>query len=743
LSLIPLFCSSIGRSVLRRSARENSGYNMLLKKIFIVSFFVFMALGNISEPVLASPVFPFKDVQDGEPAVKVTLTLVDGVAVDPEGNIYLSHRSKNRIRKVTPDGTITTVAGNGVAGFGGDGGPALKATLNFPAGLALDSNGNLYIADRNNHRIRKVTPDGIITTVAGNGVPDFTGDAGLALQASLNFPSDVALDSRNNLYISDRSNNRIRKVDGNGIITTFAGQGSPGFGGDFGPAKDALLKYPFGICIDVQDSLFIADRGNNRIRRVDGNGIITTFAGDGMHFFSGDYGPAEQASLAYPTDVAKDSQGNVYIADRNNNRIRKVDRTGVITTFMGTGVPEFNGDNEIAVETNLHLPFAITVDAKGDKLIVVDRNHFRVRSAHLRTQGVKTIAGNGESLFKGDGGPGTGATLDAPSGIVIDRKGDILFSEKNHNRIRRIDADGIITTFAGTGSLGNEGDGGPALEAALYLPSMMTLDAEGNIFVACRLGNGWIIRKIDSKGTISRYAGNGIQGDSGDGGPAVEASFYTIADIAMDREGNLFIADQSKFNIRKIDRTGMITRVMGEQLIHLEEEVHLNGLVIDRENRIIFSDSGSSKIRRIDPDGKIAAVAGTGDFKDFGDNGLALQAGIRSPGGLAISPRGELYFCEETSSTIRKIDKNGIISVVAGTGYPGYSGDGGPAALAEIKNPFRLVFDKEGNLYFTDRDNNRVRKIDTSGIITTIAGHGNFGWLQDGLEVRITIQNFP
>ena len=278
--------------------------------------------------------YPYKYLGDGQPGTSVVLTLVDGITTDPEGNIYLSHRSQNRIRKVSPDGIITTVAGTGIAGYEGDGGSALKASLNFPAGLVFH-NGSLYVADRNNHRVRKIDSDGIITTVAGTGVPGCCEDGGPATWAPLHFPSDVDFDSSGNLYISDRSNNRIRKVDTNGTIVTVAGLGNPGFGGDFGPATGALLKYPFGIFLDGEGNLFIADRGNNRVRKVDQRGIITTVAGDSTHSFGGDYGPANQSSLAYPTDVVVDFAGIIYIADRNNNRIRKVDKLGVITTFMG------------------------------------------------------------------------------------------------------------------------------------------------------------------------------------------------------------------------------------------------------------------------------------------------------------------------------------------------------------------------------------------------------------------------
>ncbi len=718
---------------------------MKYRKFFFPVLTLFWLGFSFSTPATAaSPVYPYPDIQDGQLATQVVLTLVDGVAVGPDGALYISHRSKNRIRKVRSDGVITTIAGNGIAGYSGDGGPALEASLNFPAGLTFDASGNLYIADRNNHRVRKVDPDGLITTVAGDGVADWGGDNGPAVEAHLNYPSDVAVGPEGHLYISDRSNNRIRKVDADGIITTVAGLGIPDFGGDFGLARDALLKYPFGIHLDAEGNLYVADRGNNRVRKVDSRGIITTIAGDGMHSYGGDYGPAIQASLAYPTDVVTDEAGNLYIADRNNNRIRKVDPFGVITTFMGTGKTHYNGDNEIAAETNLHLPFALALRDNRD-LIVVDRSNFRVRTANIHDQAVRTVAGNGESLFKGDGGPGRGATLGAPTGIGVDSRGNVIFSEKLHHRIRMVYPNGIIDTFAGTGSLGNEGNGGPAREASIQMPSSLAIDEQDNVYVTVRQGNSWIIRIIDADGIIRRFAGNGKQGREGDGGPAREASFFTISDIAADGKGRLYIADAINKNIRQVGPDGIITAVVGaEQLQALDEEVHPSGLALKDDGDIYFSDSGSSKIRKFDREtGRIETVAGTGDFEDYGDGGPALKAGIRSPRGLAFGPDGALYVAETQSARIRKIDKAGRITTVVGTGEPGFSGDGGPATQAQVKNPFHLAFDDRGNLYFTDQDNHRVRKVDPDGLITTLAGHGNFGWMQDGLEVRITVQNFP
>lgn len=701
------------------------------------------ASGPQASQAAGGTLYPYPEIGDGEPALSVPLTLVDGIAVDDAGNIYISHRSKHRIRKINREGIITTVAGNGEAGYSGDGGPALRASLNCPAGLTLDAQGNLYIADRNNHRVRKVSPDGLITTVAGDGTADFGGDNGPATKAHLNLPSDVAVDKEGNLFISDRSNNRIRKVDTRGIISTFAGLGPAWYGGDFELALDAFLKFPFGIDLDDQGNLYIADRGNNRIRKVNRDGVIITVAGDGLFASRGDQGPAFQANLAYPTDVAVDKKGNVYIADRNNNKIRKVSPLGIITTIMGTGESRFNGDQGLAPQTNLHLPFSLALSPDETNLYVVDRNHFRIRKLNLLTQRVETIAGNGKQFFKGDQGKGLGAQISGPSGLVRDRSGNLIFSDQMNNILRKLSPDGQLVTIAGNGKMGNSGDEGPAIQATLYKPTDLALDADQNLYVVVRSGNGWRIRRIGPDGTISWIAGDSRVGTQGDKGPAREASFYVIKDIVVDAQGNLYVADSANRFIRKITPDGMIDKVAEKTWGELDGDIHPNGIEIDDQGNLYISDSGTSRIWKIDPQGRPSVYAGTGDFKDYGDGGPALQAGIRSPGDLQLSPKGELYVAEETSHVIRKIDANGIIHRVVGTGVSGFSGDDGPAVEAQINGPTSMVFDEEGNLYFTDRLNDRIRKVDTEGTITTIAGKEHEGFLGEGLEVNLIVHNFP
>ena len=719
-------------------------------KINLVLFTLFLSL--ITVPV---------DAKTGSgKATETEISLVDGITLDKKGNMYITMREHNIISRIDTKGMMTRYAGSGESGFSGDGGPAIKANFKTPAGLAFDPEGNLYIADRENHRVRKIDTSGNISTFAGIGEAGFSGDDAPAVKARLNLPSGVVADGKGNLFISDRSNDRIRVVDKKGVIRTYAGTGVAGFQGDAGPALKAQLDKPFGIALDEAENLYIADRNNNRVRKVSPEGIITTVAGDGGFFFMGDNGPAYRASVAAPTGVAVDKKGNLYIADRNNNRIRLVDKLGMIRTVAGTGQQDYNGDSEVARETNLYLPFGLTVDS-NDNLLVIDRSHYRIRRIEPKSGKVETVAGNGLKLFAGDGGPATGATLSFPHGMFVDKNDNLIFSDKGHYRIRKITPKGIISTIGGNGRRGNVGNNIPALEANVYNVTTIIQNPVGDAFMSSPSGFVSIIRRLDAKGIIHDY----IDTASPKYREAIRKSKYKglvqtgavatitqFSDITFDPKGNLFISDRMNHQIRKIDLNGNISTIAGtgdsdyygDGGPALEAAFRdPNSLASDKQGNIYIAEAANNRIRKIDTKGIVTTIAGNGEHADSGDGGPALKAGIRSMDDIAISPEGELHILGTNTHKVRKITQDGKIVTVAGKGYAGFFGDDGLATKAMLKNPAAISFDSKGNLYIADMGNNRIRKVDKKGIITTFAGTGKFGWGRTGETVEIYLQNFP
>jgi sugar lactone lactonase YvrE len=354
--------------------------------------------------------------------------------------------------------------------------------LDTPSGVAVDAAGNLFIADQGNHRILKVeAPAGLMTTVAGTGEYGFAGDGGPATSAQLEFPAGIAVDPAGNLFIADQLNQRIRKVGAaTGWITTVAGTGQYGFAGDGGPATSARLNFPARVGVDQAGNLFIADQLNHRIRRVEAaTGWITTVAGTGQYGFGGDGGPATSAQLANPTGIAVDATGNLFVADQSNQRIRKVDATtGWITTVAGTGEPGFAGDGSPATSAYLDFPSGIAVDSTGN-FFIADQGNRRIRKVEAATGFISTVAGTGESGFSGDGGPATSAQLARPSAIALDASGNLFIADQGNHRIREIvTSTGIITTVAGAEERPDEnaGERGPATSPSPAAPEGAALD---------------------------------------------------------------------------------------------------------------------------------------------------------------------------------------------------------------------------------------------------------------------------
>jgi sugar lactone lactonase YvrE len=332
---------------------------------------------------------------------------------------------------------ITTIAGDGTSGYSGDGKLATTAQLNKPWGLALDSNNNLYVADSQNHRIRKIDTHGIITTIAGNGNAGYSGDGGPATAAKLNQPAGVALDHLGNLYIADTHNQVLRKVTLKGVITTIAGNNTPGYRGDGGPAKVAQFHQPTQLTIDEADNLYIADTNNHVIRKLDSHGIITTVAGNNTPGYSGDHGPAIAAQLQYPQDVSLDLQSNLYIADSNNHLVRKIDQSGNITTVAGNNTQGYSGDGKIATAAQLDWPTSVAITRSGNLLYLSDSHNYRIRQVNTTGQ-ITTVAGNGTIGYSGNKGVATVAQLSQVFKVMVDNTGNLYISDTNNHRLRKL-----------------------------------------------------------------------------------------------------------------------------------------------------------------------------------------------------------------------------------------------------------------------------------------------------------------
>ncbi len=333
---------------------------------------------------------------DGVPATATALSSPYGVGIDSMGNIYIGDAGNNRIRRIDTFGIIHSVAGTGVAGYNGDGIFATTAQLNFPYGMSVNRAGTIVIADMSNHRIRSIQSEvgGIIITIGGTGVAGFSGDGGPAVAAQINNPQGIFWDVANNVYFGDHYNHRIRKIDASGIITTIAGNGTPGYSGDGGPATAAGLYYPSGITKDNLGNIYIADMYNQRIRKIDTSGIISTVAGTGTSGYSGDGGPATLANLRYPKDVYMNNLGELVISDPDNQRLRKISTSGIITTFAGTGSVGFSGDGGPATMANLNEPQGVFVDDYGS-IYLGDCLNNRIRKITCIAPAVSPILGPG------------------------------------------------------------------------------------------------------------------------------------------------------------------------------------------------------------------------------------------------------------------------------------------------------------------------------------------------------------
>jgi len=748
---------------------------------------------------------------------------------------------------------IYTVAGNGIAGYTGDGGPATVADLNTPSGVAvvpagLPGAGDIYVADSNNNVVRMVAAGtGIVTTVAGTGIGGYSGDNGPATSAQLLYPSAVAADTAGNLWILDEENQAIRTVSAaTGTITSVNLNG---------------LSYPRAFALDGSNNLYVV--AYTQIWEVAGS-TNTLIAGSGIEGYSGDNGPATSATFGDPEGIVLDSSGNLYIADTFNSVIREVNKSsGIITTvagdsmfegtaggYGGSGSPGYTGDGGPATSAKLDWPSAVAVDGAGN-LYIDDYFNLAIRKLTASTGIITTVTGDGQACeaYSGDGGPASGAAICEPQGIAVDSAGDLYIAETPFDRIREVTAPGlpptattaapvlsvaagtyvgsqsvtitdatpgavlyvqmiapssgapanptsptagpgyyrgpfnvtgtatiqvvavapgylpssivtaaytittpptaVISTVAGSGTYGFSGNGGPATSAELGGAQGLALDKAGNIYFTDENNNVvWMVAQ--GTGTISIVAGNGTWGYAGDIGLAVNAELRQPAAVAVDSAGNLYIADTGNGVVREVSAgTGVITTVAGHYGAY---PVPGNGdggpataaylynptaLVFDKAGNLYIAQSSYNAVRVISATtGIITTFAGGASgietSANNGDGGPATKALLYYPVSLAFDTAGNLYIGDENGGRVRMVAANtGIITTVAGDGDPGSSGDGGLATKAEVTAQ-GLAVDASGNLYISG-NGPTVREVTAStGVIAPVVGNGFYGYSGDG-----------
>jgi uncharacterized protein (TIGR03437 family) len=598
------------------------------------SLFLCLSLRAFADSYSISTIAGSDWVGENVPATSAVLIQAEGIAADNFGNIYISDAGNHRVRCIASNGLIRTIAGNGTAGFSGDNGPASAAQLNSPYGLAFDFAGNLYIADLGNARIRRISPSGIISTVAGGGSLPAGGknEGSMATLLAFIAPRNIAIDGYGVVYISDFGAHRVYKMTTDGTLTTLAGTGYGGYSGD-GVASLSLLDYPTALAVDHQGNVYIADSGNHLIRKVAG-GQLTSIA-----------------RAALPTGLAFDGVATLYVADHSAAEILEIPLSSGTATAMNVSATDL-------------------VYGNNGSLYVADMTVARRVSVYGASA---VIAGPG-SLAEGDGGPATQARLNHPMGIALDSIGNLYIADHDNNRIRRVGLDGTITTYAGTGAAGNTGDGGSALLAALNGPSSVRFDALGNLYIA-DTGNARI-RMVTPGGIIVPVPTGPLSAPSylifdksqnlyiADATAIYQltpAGFrYTLYSglqsprgMAFDANGNFYFAETGTKQVWMFTPTG------SHSLLASGVWNSPQGIAIDSAGNVLVADSGLAQVLSVNSFGQVTPVSGTGTSGFAGDGSAALLAQLNAPSDIVLSSggawSGSLYLADTGNNRVRQL----------------------------------------------------------------------------------------
>jgi len=658
-----------------------------------------------------------------------------GVAADGAGNVYVVDQGNHVIRKVTPAGVVTTLAG--LAGSSGSAdGTGSEARFFLPNGLALDRLGNLYVADTVNQTIRRVTPAGVVTTIAGRAGSSGTVN-GTNNVARFWEPNGVAVDAAGNVYVADSAGASIRKVTPTGtnwVVTTIAGKAGIGAGSADGTNSAARFNYPTGVALDSAGNLYVADPDNHNIRKLtprDTNWVVTTLAGnasikDSFGNVVGGYaeGTNRAARFNGPWDLAVDSAGNVYVADRGNCLVRQLTLVGtdwVVTTLAGLARHPGSADGTVNA-ARFDFPFGLGVDS-ADNIYVADTYNDVIRKV-TPAGGVTTIAGLGGNSGSAEG-IGIAARFAGPSGVAVDGSGSVYVADQVSHTIRKVTPAGVVTTIAGAAGYAGSANGTNS-EARFNYPSGVAVDTAGTVYVADGANNG--IRKITAAGTnwvVTTLAGFADSGDAEESGGPTDgignaARFTVPKGVAVDSAGNLYVADTVNSTIRKVRPDGAVSTFAGTAGVWPGSKDGTgasaqfywpSGIAVDSGTNLYVADTYNHTIRKVTPVRVVTTIAGKAGSSGNSD-GTGNDARFNFPSGVAVDTAGNIYVADTYNNTIRKltpIGTNWVVTTLGGMAGTFGTADGTGSA-ARFCNPNGVAVDSAGNLYVADFYFNTIRK---------------------------------
>lgn len=637
------------------------------------------------------------------PADAARFSFPEGTVVDGAGNIFVADYRNSTIRKITPAGVVSTFAGSpGAPGHDDGTGPA--ARFDHPTSLAIDAAGNLFVADTNNHTIRKITPAGVVTTFAG--IPQVSGSHD-GVPAYFNSPRGVALDSAGNVYVSDSQNHTIRKVTPGGVTQTLAGSaGHPGSANGVGAVARFVL--PRGLAVDGGGNIYVADYFNNRIRKVSG-GLVTTLAGSSA---GSNDGTGAAARFDKPAAVALDSAGNIHVADTGNSTVRKITPAGDVSTLAGTALSMGSADG-MGSAARFASPYGIAVDSSG-YLYVGDSVNHSIRKIAPGGM-VTTFAGFPDGSGSADG-TGSAVRMNGPGAIVVNSASNVYVADSRNNTIRRVTPSGVVSTVAGM-PLQTGSDDGAGSAARFSGPLGMASDSAGNFYIADT--NNHTIRKMTAGGIVTTLAGLAGTAGSADGLGA-EARFASPSGIAVDSAGNVYIGDSGNNTIRKVSPAGQVITLAGSAgqtgLVNgpgtSARFSYPMGVAADSVGNVFVADAYNYVIRKISSAGDVTTLSGSnnpGFNTGYGvDDGPGDQAEFELPQGVAVDNAGNVYVVDAGANTVRHIAPNGYTNTLAGA--PNVIGpDNGKASGALFYQPGGIAVALAGKVYVADSLNNTIR----------------------------------